>query len=393
MTDSPRPEAAVAQPVPGDVGEARSVRRDALDGLRGIVIVSVVLNHAGGILWPRGGVYDVPWLRGLLGGGAVITFFVVGAFIVTANLLREEGQSRLDPARFYARRLVRLYAQLVPFCALLVALYLWDPTWPGTARGAVENSVRVLTFTQNEHVRTDLFSSVPEVGHLWFLSVQQQVYLVLPLFVLIFARRRQLGALVLALAIAAVYVNRQYVLGERGWVIASVLTETRSDGLLWGVLLALVLGWLSPRWRWDRILWVSLLALAVLKLGLSEVPGPNAYLQEWSLAFTFASGVVVVSLWRLSSPTRTSRALSWRPLARLGKASLAIFVWHYPVIVIVSRHTSEWDWWTRTLLAFGTLAVIVVVAERLLETPVRRLLGAHPFFRIPATDGARDASR
>ena len=104
-------------------------RVGALDGLRGVVIVTVVLNHAVGKLWPRGAGYDAPILGGLLSGGAVSVFFVVGAFIVTRNLVREHDEDRLDPVRFFIRRLVRLGVQLVPLCAVLIGLHFVDQSY------------------------------------------------------------------------------------------------------------------------------------------------------------------------------------------------------------------------------------------------------------------------
>lgn len=357
-----------------------------MDGLRGIIILTVVVNHAGGVLWPRGGAYDVPVLRGVLGGGAVVTFFVVGAFIVTRNLVREHEKGMMDPLRFYLRRLVRLGVQLVPFCVALVLIHRFDDTTQLTDKALASNVVNVLTHTLNEMARNDLFSVRPEVGHLWYLSVQQQVYLVLPLAILLLVRQRVLFIALLLVGMALVYHQRQVVLENDGWVLASSLTTTRSDGLLWGVAVALALPWLTRFRHWAPVLWISSLALLLLHLSLPEL-GDFAYLGEWSIAFTLVSGVVVAAVWCLETPTRLSRFLSWSVLVRLGKASLTIFIWHFPVIVVVARHTPDWHWTGRTAFALAILMVIVVVAERLIEEPVRRLLAQHRFFRMPAREG------
>jgi peptidoglycan/LPS O-acetylase OafA/YrhL len=297
-----------------------ATRVAALDGLRGLVIVSVVLNHAGGVLWPRGAAYDVPVVRGLLGGGAVIVFFVVGSFIVTYGLVRERERGVLDPWRFYLRRLVRLGAQLVLLCAAVAVALQFDAD-PPSGEVLANNVLHVLTYTYNEYGATDFFSVRSEFGHLWYLSVQQQCYLVLPLLLApILVRRYRIALVVVLVALCGVvYWWRQEVLDERGWVFASSMTTTRSDGLIWGVVAALVLP-LAMRVRgWGHVLWVSALALLALKLVLPELPA-FAYLGPWSLAFTVVSGVVVLAIWRLEAPTRVSRLLSWSPLRRLGKA-------------------------------------------------------------------------
>jgi peptidoglycan/LPS O-acetylase OafA/YrhL len=188
----------------------------------------------------------------------------------------------------------------------------------------------------------------------------------------------------------AVYYSRQVTFDELGWIPASSLTTTRSDGLLWGVALAVALPWLGRVRGWGHVLWISGLVLLGLQLTLPEF-GPFAFLGPWSVAFTFVAGVVVVAIWQLEAPTRVSRALSWRPAQRLGKASLAIFIWHLPVIIVVTRHTPDWPWPLRTLLAAAVLGVIVVVMERWVDEPVRGLLQTRPVFRLspaPAADRA-----
>ena len=248
---------------------ASSVRRViAFDGLRGLVIASVVVNHGTGNLWPQGAAYDVPVVNGLLGAGAVTVFFVVGAFIVTTGLLRDRDRGTLDPMRFYLRRIVRLGPQLVLMCAA-VWVVLWAENGPTyNTRGVTHNVMHVLTYTFNNFLADGFLEAEGEFGHLWYLSVQQQCYLALPLVLALLGRwRLVLVAVMLALA-AAVYVHRQDVLGDgSGWILASSLTSTRADGLLVGVAVAAALPFLH-RARWGTLLWVSLLSLLGLKLVL-----------------------------------------------------------------------------------------------------------------------------
>lgn len=345
----------------------------------------VVLGHAGTVLWPaltvgEEGPYGIPVLRGLLGGGAVIIFFVVGAFIVALGLLREHERGAMDPARFLLRRLVRLGGQLVLLAVALVAVQVLDPTAPGTLKGLVQNLAHMLSFTLN---LLPLDPAVPpraDVGHLWYLSVQQQCYLVLPLFILAFSRRRALGALLLVLLIVAVYVHRVEVTDDRGWVLASILTTTRSDGLFWGVLLALVLPVLARVRRWSAPLALGAAGVLACQLAIQELP-PLSYLGPWSLVYQFFIGVLVVAIWLQDRPSRVSRALAVRPLTWLGRNSLTIYFWHLPVFFVAARHLGDRPWWVGAAASVAVLAVLVVVLERVLEQPTRRLLAQHPLFR------------
>ncbi|WP_395694564.1 acyltransferase family protein [Nocardioides sp.] len=367
------------------VDEARPVQQRAgrvaaLDGLRGLVIIAVVVNHGTGILWPLGRIYDEPLVAGALGGGAVTVFFVVGAFIVTHALQRDLERDTFDAVRFYLRRLVRLGPQLVLVCAAV-----WIANSYATFRASnldmAHNVMGVLTYTFNIFATQNLFVTQPAFGHLWYLSVQQQCYLVLPLALIVLARARWAAFLLILVLIGLIYVHRQDVLADQGWVIASAATTTRADGLLWGVAVALALPWLGRVRGWGHILWISGIALVVLKIIWPEF-GPYAYLGWWSLAFTGVAGVVVVAIWQLPAPTRVSRFLSLRPLQRLGKASLAIYIWHLPIFVVLRDHTPTWQWGVRTAVAFAILAVVVVVTERWVDEPVRRLLATRPVFRI-----------
>ncbi|MCW2736530.1 MAG: putative acyltransferase [Nocardioides sp.] len=353
----------------------------------------VVLGHAGTVLWPtlvvgEQGPYGVPVLRGLLGGGAVIVFFVVGAFIVTLGLLRESARGTMDPARFLLRRLVRLGVQLVLLATALVLVQLLDPTAPGSMQGLVQNLGHVLTFTLNLLPLDHATPVRADVGHLWYLSVQQQCYPVLPLFVLAFARRRIVGALVLVGLISVVYLHRVEVFDEYGWVLASILTTTRSDGLFWGVLLALALPLLSRFRRWSWPLTIGALGALACQLAIQELP-PFSYLGPWSLVYQLFIGLVVVAIWLQTTPSVVSRGLAVAPLTWLGRNSLTIYFWHLPVFFVVARHVGERPWWVGAALSFFVVAVLVVVLERVLEQPTRHLLATHPLFRrqVPRPDG------
>lgn len=364
---------------------ARSARNAALDGLRGLAILLVVLGHAGTVLWPalvvgEQGPYGVPVLRGLLGGGAVVVFFVVGAFIVALGLLRESERGRMDPARFLLRRLVRLGLQLALLAAVLVLVQMLDPTAPGTMQGLAQNLGHMLTYTLNLFPLDPTAPVRSDVGHLWYLSVQQQCYLVLPLFLLAFGRRRVLGSLVLVGLIAAVYLHRVAVSDDYGWVLASILTTTRSDGLMWGVLLALALPALARFRRWSWPLTIGALGALACQLAIQELP-PFAYLGPWSLAYQFFIGVVVVAIWLQRTPSLVSRGLATAALTWLGRNSLTIYFWHLPLFFLVARHVGDRPWWVGAVLSLVVLGVLVVVLERVLEEPTRRLLARHPLFR------------
>ncbi len=379
-------------PEPGTAGPSvASARSSALDGVRGLAIVLVMVNHAGFQLWDISGFpYDVPYLRGLFGGGAVVVFFVVGGFIVTHSLVRDLERGTMDAVRFYLRRLVRLGVQLTLLGVALIGVQRWDPNAPGTMQGMVQNVTHVLTYTLNLAPGEGQIESRTEVGHLWYLSVQQQAYLVLPFVLLLVWRGRALGAALLTALVLLVYWHRQEVVETQGWLPATIGTTTRVDGLLWGVVLALLLPWLGRFRHWGIVLVLSALASLGHQLYLQEIP-PFSYLGPWSLGYQFFLGVLVVSIWLLPRPTLTSRLLGLAPLAWLGRNSLTLYLWHLPVFLVIGRNLQDWEPWSRAVVAFAVLGVLAVVMERAVEDPTRRLLATPPLLRPPAAPAARPA--
>ncbi|SDP02089.1 Peptidoglycan/LPS O-acetylase OafA/YrhL, contains acyltransferase and SGNH-hydrolase domains [Pedococcus dokdonensis] len=355
----------------------------ALDGLRGITIILVVINHAW-ILWPRDQIDKVPIVRGIFQGGSVVVFFVIGGFIVTLTLLREQARGILDPLRFYLRRIVRIGVQLLPACLAILVIHRVDPTDPFSDSTTTRSIINVLTYTWNQYAINHVFEARSDLGHLWYLSVQQQCYLVLPLLLIVFARRRRVLALLLVAAAAAVVAHRLEVVATDGWYRASLATTTRSDGLILGVVAALGLGYAS---RWSRRADLTALLASIALLGLLVLSGeidPLQYLRAWGVAFTLVSVALVVALYYCTEGSWASRLYSVPALQYLGRASLAIYVWHLIIFETVARHTTTWEWEARSVLSFALLAVVTVAAQRFIEDPTRNWLRRSSAFRAPA---------
>jgi peptidoglycan/LPS O-acetylase OafA/YrhL len=374
---------AASSPAPAAESPARTPPRiTALDGLRGAAVVLVAVGHAGDLLWPRSLVNEIPVLRGFFGGGAVVIFFVVGGFIVTLGLLREHAAGVLDPVRFYLRRLVRVGVQLVPLALAILVINRVDPTDTTPVDVTNQSLVHVLTHTWNIYTQSHLFEARGDLGHLWYLSVQQQAYLVLPLVVALLALRRRAFAAVLLGLVVVLIAWRYHVLDTEGWVVAATATSTRADGLVIGVLIAVGLPWLIRfKDRATVVTSVSAVALVGLIGVLQELP-PFQFLREWGIAFTVAAAAMVAGIHLSPAPNPVGRALSTPALTYLGRASLAVFVWHVPVFALVARHTASWAWLPRTIVGVAVLAVVVWASHRWLDEPARRWLGAH--LRPPA---------
>lgn len=352
----------------------------ALDGLRGVTIIMVVLGHHS-FIWPDFALAAVPALGGLFMGGAVVIFFIVGGYVVTHGLLAERERGNFDPLKFYLRRILRLGAQLVPLVFAILCIHRFDPTDPSGTSDTLASLANVLTYTWNYYAIDNVFTARGDLGHLWYLSVQQQVYLVLPIAVLLLGGFRRGFAALLAVAAVAVTINRFRVLGDDGWFTASLLTTTRADGLLLGAIVAVTLPFLTRWARWSSIaLAISAAVMGALVL-LHTSFGPLSFLTAWGVMFAVAGTVAVTALVAGGPTGLVGKALSTGWLTAVGKASLPLFVWHVPIFVTLSRHTLEWDPLLRSGLGLIILIAVTVTAQRFIEEPTRRWLRESPRLR------------
>lgn len=359
---------------------ARENRSRSLDGLRGITIVLVMLGHAGNLLWPIDRLWQLEGVRGFFGGGAVGIFFIISGYVVGASLVRSAESDTLDPVRFYVRRLIRLGVQVVPLAIVIVLVNVIDTSDPSSLRSTLLSVSHMVAHTYNQFAATDLLATRSDLGHIWYLSVLQQVYLVVPLLlVLMLHRRKALTILLLELIVLSVWW-RQRLLANEGWIEATVSTAARADAILIGLLLALHVGTLRrriPEKVASTIAFGGLLAMASLLAVLQELPGDYHYLRGWGVAFTVVAGVTVAGLIAHQHPSRANEMLSGRALVGLGRASLVLFVWHLPVFAFVARHTSTWGWESRTIVALIVLAGLTFALTRWVEEPTRRWLKHH----------------
>src|SRR3954471_2196193 len=209
----------------------RERRIPSLDGLRAISMGLVLLSHLAGTRnFPLSAAQGNFWGLGEFG---VVVFFVISGYLITGLLLDElDRTGRVDLARFYFRRTLRIFP---PYYAFLICLALAGAT--GAVALQRGDLVSALTYTANYDIDRSWF-----VGHTWSLSVEEQFYLLWPA-VLLFARTRRAILLAAGVVVLAPFIRvaewellRQYGdgVGHRFETIADaiaigcVLAGTRS---------------------------------------------------------------------------------------------------------------------------------------------------------------------
>jgi peptidoglycan/LPS O-acetylase OafA/YrhL len=338
----------------------RALRPD-IQGLRALAVGLVLLYH----LWPN-----------RLPGGfvGVDVFFVISGFLIGGHLLAEaEGTGRVRLGRFWARRARRLLpASLLVLLFVAVATAALAPT---SAKSDFHHQVVGSVFYVQNWVLAQqavdylAIGDVPSpVQHYWSLAVEEQLYIGLPLVLaaVLWLTGRRRAALVAVLGVLCLLSFAWSVLSTQSDPgIAYFSTLTRAWEFLAGSLLAAV-AWRSTG-RFAGALaglvgTAAVVASAFLLDGRSVFPG-------WIAVVPVLGTVLIIGTGDRSPIGLLSR---WRPVTWLGDVSYAVYLWHWPLIVLVPYATDV----PLTTLHKGAIVLATLVlasaSTYLVEQPIQR---------------------
>jgi peptidoglycan/LPS O-acetylase OafA/YrhL len=286
----------------------------ALDGLRAIAAIVVIVHHTQG-----------PELaKANLGGLGVWLFFVLSGFLITGILLdaREKAGLLANLGIFYARRSLRIFPL---YYLVLLAVALTVPSiWAGLPWHAAYLSN--LYFPLRHDWDTG--------SHLWSLAVEEQFYLVWPLLVLSLPRR---ALLPLFIASAAVGPICRYALRGNEFA-AYMLLPCNLDCLCMGAVLA----WVARHGDMRRFSLACLAGGAPLLAYSFTIYGrpEHGAVQAIGAALTFTWAVATCATKRIAP-------LEWPPVLYLGKISYGLYLWHGFVVDFVQSAEDRLDIWLR----------------------------------------------
>jgi peptidoglycan/LPS O-acetylase OafA/YrhL len=335
----------------------------ALDGVRAIAVVFVLLFHAG-----------FGWMSG--GYVGVSVFFTLSGFLITSLALTEHTRTgRIDVGAFYSRRVRRLLpASLICLAGVIVAGWLHQFDGVTELRrdlwAAVTQTYNWMLLANSDGYAEEMAKAAGQrapLDHYWSLAIEEQFYWVWPLALILLLRAGGRARLVAFGSLWGLFTVVTIVLATvAGGATTYLATPARLPEILAGAVLAAVVhrGTVVPAGGWFAL--AGLAAIVACAAAWPAAGGPAE--SGWLPLFAVAS---VALIGGLQSHSLARSLLSMAPLVWLGRISYGIYLFHWPIYSIVDERRFHLG---RLELFVVRLIITVVLATAsyyLVEVPVR----------------------
>lgn len=345
----------------------------SIDGLRALAVIAVIAYHLN-FSWAKGGFIGVD------------IFFVLSGYLITNILLTQwEKNQTLQLKQFWLRRFRRLIpAAYVMIVVVVIFSVLFHSEILKNLRGDAIASFFYVSnwwFIFHNVSYFDSFGMPSPLKNLWSLAIEEQFYLIWPVFLLVFLRWVKNPKLLLKIVIglgllSAIWMTILYVPGTDPSRVYYG-TDTRLFDLLSGCALAFV-------WPFNRLSpnipkrskaalniagTISILFFFLITALVSEY---QPFLYRGGLLFVAIMGVVMIAT--IAHPASyLSKIFSFKPLRWIGTRSYGIYLWHYPIITLTTPvleigQPSIW----RSILQVVATFIIAELSFRYIETPIRK---------------------
>ena len=348
----------------------------AIDGLRAVAVIAVILYHLG-ISWIPGGFLGVD------------LFFVISGYVIT-RLLLDSIQERggLDLRDFYMARIRRLLPPLIFMIVVTsIVVGIWAPDT--TKKFLTDAPFSIfggmnwwLVFNQQDYFESS--GRPPLLQHTWSLAVEAQFYLLWPLILLVVLKyfgKKVIPAAALMIAaisgVALMLVSFQLDATNSSKVSHIYFgTDTHSIGLFLGA--ALAVSWIPQNFNLqvtrraqDFIDGIGVFGFIgiLATFALIDESEPTLYRIAFPLAGIFGTAILISIVHPASrfAPLLRNKVLLW-----IGERSYAIYLWHW-VIFQISRPQVDLDGENWALFSLRILLVLAMadISLRLVELPIR----------------------
>jgi peptidoglycan/LPS O-acetylase OafA/YrhL len=332
-------------------------RIEALDGLRGVAIIMVLLSHASGTLASgySGWLYPLRWFSN--GEYGVEIFFVLSGYLITSILIREyDAIGKLDIKAFYCRRILRIFPAFYLYLFFIAAL---------DRMGLIKISGADFGFAATHLINYGqaivLLFKVPDtgsidywfIGHFWSLSMEEQFYWMWPLTLLLLLRTRWYGVLVaVILAMPLIRFSSYYLFpGVRGQL--GMMLHTGSDGIFSGCLLAICV---ARHPQFSKKLLFSPWIVAGLALYVYGIAPMIDHMMPRGFGMVLGITLVIGAITIFMANVLLQEGTTWyhwllesKALVFFGRISYSVYLWQQ--VFLTTENTTFFGKWPINLVA------------------------------------------
>ncbi|MDQ7070887.1 MAG: acyltransferase family protein [Rhodobacterales bacterium] len=330
--------------------------RREIDGLRAVAVIPVILFHAGFTVFSGGYV-------------GVDIFFVISGYLITTILINELEQGNFSILRFYERRARRILPALF-FVMLFCIPFAWMWMLPSQLEDFSQSLVAVGLFVSNilfwrESGYFGAASETKPLLHTWSLAVEEQYYMLFPIFLMLFWRfgRNPVFYSIIAISVLSLLLSE---LGWRKYPGANFyLAPTRAWELFAGSIAAFMVT-AKPR-KPSTPLSTFGLALIVFSIFFydNNTPFPSVY------ALAPVGGTALIILYGTRG-TWVASLLSHKSFVGIGLISYSAYLWHQPLFAFARlRSLAPPEHWVMLALAAASLG-LAYLTWRFVENPFRK---------------------
>jgi peptidoglycan/LPS O-acetylase OafA/YrhL len=321
-----------------DTAFPRLTYKPELDGLRAFAVIPVVLYH---------------FKLGFHGGFAgVDVFFVISGFLITAIILSDLSRNKFSMSNFWVRRCRRLFPALAMMLAVILAVG-WHKLLGETYTKLADQTWTTLLFGANFHfyATTDYFANNMEqpLLHCWSLAAEEQFYLVFPLMLMaLWPLVRRIGGtlVILGICIIMTAISLFFAVwyGERDKNFAYYLLPCR----VWEMVLGGLIAFDRKYGKLKYILGPARIAECAALSGLGMI-GASYFVLDENMPYPSypallpCMGTALFTAAVEACPgTVCSKVLSVSPAVFIGRMSYSLYLWHWPVYILLAYSTLDY---------------------------------------------------
>ncbi|WP_414044298.1 acyltransferase family protein [Macrococcus sp. EM39E] len=343
-----------------------------LDGLRAIAVIAIIIFHV-----------NPKWLPG--GFLGVDTFFIISGYLITTLLIKEyENSGSINLVYFWYKRIKRLLPPVLFMMFIVIQYIIFFER--DLFFQVKKDMYAALVYASNWWYifdGLDYFQSLEArpLKHLWSLAIEEQFYLLFPFLLLILFKlfKKKINVFIVFLIVSLLSMGIMWILYDPSKSISRIYfgTDTRLQTLLLGAMLALVWPAYKLRENPPRVLvWI----IDIIGLMGSVFLIRSFFFYTEHSASLFQGGLYILGVFTLlcimasvHPNTLISKIMSHPILMWIGQYSYSLYLWHYPVIVLIHSHyiQGQIPWYVDVFSLIVTF-IMAIISYRFIEQPFRK---------------------